>query len=304
MCIAAIIHVPLSKEYLDEMDISNPHGGGVAWLSNGELCFRRGLVAKEIYEMQENGELTYPYLLHFRWATHGPKIAQLTHPFPTGIRAFLGELQGTADEVMIHNGVWGDYTDWVPLVPAVVPDELLASVSDTAVAAYFYAEFPELGSEIPWAVASARVGDDGKMAIVKHGRWQDYKGNEYSNLHWLPAKEYGLARGWEGYFERKAAAATPIKGDWNPDEDFEAYCRRRYGDEVTQAIMQIEEREADAGQEWPDKDSSDDDAVTIESMIPTDDFVTYDDLVNNDLVSEDPESVNEWLGRKIAVGGW
>src|SRR5690242_17072085 len=117
MCIAAIIHEALPQNYLNEMERDNPHGGGVAWFQGASIRFRRGVTAKQVGAMQADGSLTYPYLLHFRWATHGPRIPQLTHPFPLGKRAFKGELHGAAPKVLIHNGVWNGYHQFLDLLP-------------------------------------------------------------------------------------------------------------------------------------------------------------------------------------------
>lgn len=197
MCIAAIIHKPISQKYLDEMERDNPHGAGVAWVRHGKLEFRRGLTAERIGWMQTWRQFTYPYLLHFRWATHGKKVASLTHPFPVGRRALMGELEGRASKVLIHNGVWTDYDDAEPLLheepkyhELVKADKL----SDTQVAAYIIGRWPEwqddILAKIPWACAVASV-NKGRIDIKKYGSsWTTHAGNEYSNLQWLPADEW------------------------------------------------------------------------------------------------------------------
>lgn len=208
MCIAAIIYSPLKQEYLNEMEKDNPHGGGVAWLGksrkgNPLLNFARGLKAKEIGEMQEHGLITYPYLLHFRWATHGDRGPGMTHPFPVGRRALNGQLLGHANKVLIHNGIWSGYTQYLELVKA--PDHAIKRASDTAIAAYLVGEYPEFEADIlkdiPWACAVAELVN-GKMEIRRYGdTWQQYSpnhdgkndGNWYSNLSWLPAKEWFAA---------------------------------------------------------------------------------------------------------------
>lgn len=188
MCIAAIIFKPVSLHYLLDMEDSNPDGGGVAWQHESEktICFKRGLTATDIFAMQEEGKLTYPYLLHFRWATHGAKTPELTHPFPVGIRALLGELEGTADQVLIHNGTWNTYSMWLPEQHSTpVPQSLIEAMSDTAIAAWLAEEDPNILDDVPWATAHAYMRN-GEMDITTRGSWQEHQENWYSNLFWLP----------------------------------------------------------------------------------------------------------------------
>jgi hypothetical protein len=306
VCVAAIINKPLSREHLQCMDDDNPHGGGVAWLQNGRIAFRRGLTASQIYAMQECGVLTFPYLLHFRWATHGSRTMKLTHPFPTGARAFDGELRGEADEVLIHNGVWHDYRHWEPIIGPEVPYWKLDDISDTAVAAYFYAWFPEIADEIPWAVASAKVVD-GAMAIKKHGGWSEHEGNEFSNLQWLPWREWSsfssagrtwrkdASGGWTWEDSYTAAKVQPIPEpeELQPGEDsWRDYVRWRYGDEVAEAVGDIADNE--------------DDAITMAKLAALEELENIakpaedenDGELNYDLVSENHDDVNTWLAQE------
>jgi hypothetical protein len=295
------------------MDDDNPHGGGVAWLQDGKLHFHRGLDARQIYAMQECGIITLPYLLHFRWATHGSKRPQLTHPFPTGPRAFYGELKGTAEEVLIHNGVWNDYDEWLPMIEGV-PAPLLTDISDTAVAAYFYAWFPDIGDEIPWAVATARVAEDGSLAIIKHGGWSEHEGNEFSNLQWLPWNKWpttgrnwtrrasggwtwsdapGEEGGWD--YSPYATQADEATKDAQSEDSWRDYVRWRYGDEIADAV----------GEACPD---GEDDAITMAKLAALEELEVlqgekHDDddaLDHADMVSDDPATVNQWLSQQSA----
>lgn len=284
MCVAAIIHKPVSEHYLRCMDEDNPHGAGVAWMTEaGELRFERGLDHTQIFAMQEHGMLTFPYLLHFRWATHGSKAPHLTHPFPTGWQAFDGELSGIADEVLIHNGVWYDYVQWEPLIRDVDP-ELLRDISDTAVAAYFYKWYPDIGDEIPWAVASGRIRG-GQLDIVKHGGWSEHEGNEFSNLSWLP---------WNMQSVHRVSAENLDSRDWRD------YVLGRYGAEVADEVVRLADNE--------------DDAITMANLAALDELEVLQgggggwggagdewegggDSGWPDLVSEDPQTVNAWLAK-------
>lgn len=218
MCVAAVIYKPVSLDYLKEMHDSNPHGAGVAWpdYAAGVMRFKKGLTYEEIHALQEAGELTYPYLLHFRWATEGDKVPQMTHPFPVGVRALFGELEGTADQVLIHNGTmsWSQQKYWVPDTDYMyhLPWELINRASDTAIAAWL---IKEPGSEdilkaLQWATCLASVRD-GALHLEKTGDWKEHQGNSYSNLSWLPWSARG---GRSDYF------SDAEYGGWRYDGDY------------------------------------------------------------------------------------
>jgi len=246
MCVAAIISKPVTLTQLQQMEYDNPHGAGVAWADDGQLFFSKGLTAKEIFELQEAGWLTFPYMLHFRWATHGSKTMEMTHPFPLGPRALLGELDGHADKVMIHNGVWHGYKDYLELVDA--DPDLINKASDTAIAAYLTHWLPELPEEMPWAVAIGSLGADGTLQVQQFGLcWEEHQGNLYSNLSWIPRARGQLdVKAWLAQTPRSRSSAGWQWGEdveytdsgelltrpVSQDTDWEDYIRARYGDDV------------------------------------------------------------------------
>lgn len=270
MCVAAVVFQPVSARYLQAMEDDNPHGAGVAWQDGNAIRFHRGLTAAEIFEMQESGQMTYPYLLHFRWATHGAKVPELTHPFPTGVRALLGELAGTAPEVLIHNGTWHG---WYTVGRSRMPPELRSlvhHVSDTAVAAFLAAYNSDILDEVHWATAHAMIGPDGLMHVVTRGTWSDHEGNWYSNLMWLPTTRVSR------YFQ----VPEPL-WNWEPEPEliqpvtisWDEYVRAKYGDSV----------------------AAEDAAETAELQLEPDFGDIWRDELN--IVSEDFGVVNEYLRR-------
>lgn len=205
MCIAAVIFKPVSLRYLTEMDNDNPHGGGIACVKEGRIWFLKGLDADAIFALQEAQVLTYPYLLHFRWATMGAKIAENCHPFVVGPRAVMGETVGFAERVLIHNGSWHTYQRHIPL-SSEIPDSVLKHVSDTALAAWLLQDNPDLLDEVPWATAVAEI-KDGEIDITTRGTWTDHQGNWYSNLNWLPNEDQNWKEWWAtSKYNRPAAS--------------------------------------------------------------------------------------------------
>jgi hypothetical protein len=283
MCVAAVVNKPISLEYLRMMEKDNPHGGGVAWYDEG-LWFKKGLTADEIFTLQEEGWLTYPYLLHFRWATHGQKVPELCHPFPLGPRAIFGELEGSCSELLVHNGVWNGFTKHLGKINA--PRTLIAELSDTAVAAYLMKDEPRIVDDISWATIVAR-DVDGKMSLEIGGTcWKQYEGNSYSNLQWLPVSNPSFAMkewvtGWEWESPTPAPRNVPIiptKFDW------QQYIRDKYGDE---AAKEAESMTEDSEQSELEKELE----ASWESQIEEFD-------APSDLMSDDFQEVNDYLAKQ------
>lgn len=181
MCVAIVVEESISLATLLACENANPHGAGVAWGYGDRVRYRKGLEAMDIWRMLD--ALPRPFLLHFRWATHGPRVPHLAHPFPLGDRALISRAtEGVAEGVLIHNGVWNDYKRWVP-------DWVTAeNWSDTAVAAYVAGNVgEEILDHVGWSTATARAAGDGRLDVTMRGRWMSHSdGNHYSNLSWLP----------------------------------------------------------------------------------------------------------------------
>lgn len=325
MCVAAVIFKPVSLQYLQHMENDNPHGAGVAWQSGDQIQFHKGLKAAEIHAMQETGTMTYPYLLHFRWATHGGRVPELTHPFPTGVRALMGEIAGSAPEVVIHNGTWSGYDDAaLEHVPAELR-ELITDTSDTAIAAFIAAYNPTILDEVPWATAHAfivQIDDKPKMEITTRGTWSEHQDNWYSNLNWLPSnKNYSFYRRgddweWDGYRSNSnpyrmppAIVDTGVKSPPDRASEFswDEYIRAKYGDETAEELNKLMAEEDEAK-----TDAAKDDAELAECALEwSDDGHLIVRHVNkpkseidwSDVVSEDGGTVNKYLAEQASQNG-
>ena len=100
MCIIiakpAGVNVPM--EYLENSWAANPHGAGVCFAQEGKLFISKGFMSLEeftafIGDTREWDDV--PAIFHFRWATHGEKDKENTHPF----EVIPGKL------AFAHNGV-------------------------------------------------------------------------------------------------------------------------------------------------------------------------------------------------------
>lgn len=210
MCVAVIVksksHIP--SDHLEAMAEHNPDGGGIAWLDGDQVQYRKGLTWQQIDAYQDL--IPRPFFMHFRIATRGGKIPELTHPFPVGAQAFSEDLVGMAPAVIIHNGTWSDFEKYVP------EGIDKKSVSDTQIAAYVASWNEDILSEVKWSNAMMKAkGPNGRPVITSRGNWSEFEGNQYSNLHWKVELYRGMGNDeWNDYFNKKygptGRTTTPV----------------------------------------------------------------------------------------------
>lgn len=94
--------VRYSEDELRSAWMTNSDGVGVMWLDEGKVnVFCGMLTLPETLELMKEFD-GVPHALHLRFATHGPKVAELCHPF-------RASPEGADKEVwLMHNGVISD----------------------------------------------------------------------------------------------------------------------------------------------------------------------------------------------------
>jgi hypothetical protein len=111
MCVAIV--VPAGKdiptpETLQLCADANPHGGGIAWIQDGAVQWRKGLEVGDVIAIA--GQVTAPMFIHFRIASTGGVCSELCHPFPLERRVRL-DTDGSSRGVLMHNGHWHDWRE-------------------------------------------------------------------------------------------------------------------------------------------------------------------------------------------------
>lgn len=165
--------------------LGNPHGGGVMWMDQAcrTVMFKKGLmtvdkVLEEVFRIEDEmrGLKNLHLAVHLRFATHGTKGPEMTHPFAVSERK--GDIRSLAMQTqaaLMHNGViYGmagkDLSDSARLAIAIAKIGL-RSMSDDHVAAL-----------IGTAIGSSRVliYASGWEPIF-FGAWHKYHGLMTSN---------------------------------------------------------------------------------------------------------------------------
>lgn len=110
-----------TREMIQQAWDHNNHGFGMAFRrpspddGEPEVVWKKGYMKSEhldwIYEQSQ--ELPVPYVFHFRIASIGAQVPQLTHPFPISERVPLTLSGRTKGWVLFHNGTYKDWQDSV-----------------------------------------------------------------------------------------------------------------------------------------------------------------------------------------------
>ena len=121
MCVIYVAKKALPEDSeLSRGSVKNPDGAGVAWVAPHPeqsgvqmIHWKKGLKdAKEVKEFINDKKLPLPLVIHFRTASVGPKVPELTHPFPIMPGVPLWQ-EGCANEVLFHNGTLSNWEDLV-----------------------------------------------------------------------------------------------------------------------------------------------------------------------------------------------
>ena len=93
---------------LKKAESSNPDGGSIAFLRKGQAKWLKNIKSAQIFEIAKVAP--FPFVIHFRIATHGGVTPELCHPFPITEKVEL-TVSGSAPKVLFHNGMWNDWSD-------------------------------------------------------------------------------------------------------------------------------------------------------------------------------------------------
>lgn len=184
MCVIAIADEKrMTEDHIKKMWAHNRDGGGIAWREHGKVQWRKGLKEDELKDLCLTVPL--PYIAHFRIASCGGTLPELTHPFPIQKTAPLALKGATSGNLLFHNGHLGRWKDillnmatgkQVELPPGAWSDTRLmawvASYCGTNILPFFDEKLVSFGpTEIEvWGVGWQRVDD----LYVSNRSWETY----------------------------------------------------------------------------------------------------------------------------------
>lgn len=156
---------------LKRAEARNPHGIGIAWPEGGHVRWEKSISLERVTKLA--AEVPKPYVVHFRWATVGPKTPILCHPFPV-TKKITDSLHGKSKMVMFHNGTFRGMEDEIP------EDGIW---SDSRLFAHLLAHD---GHEVMNQIGNNRVAIVRHKHVELHGPgWSTAKGFAMSNTRWL-----------------------------------------------------------------------------------------------------------------------
>lgn len=198
MCLAVLVQQgsKLPMEVFDKASFNNSDGFGYAFVHNGEVVVRKVTAASEL-EMQFVKEhnahyKSSPFLIHFRYATHGEVCMRNTHPFMLS--------NGGA---IIHNGI-------LPINPAKNTRD-----SDTRhFVRQFLNKLPDNWhkSEYILQVVAEAIGKNNKLALLMPDK--SYVIINESQGNWINGIWYSNASGQSVNYWC-ATAATKYDDDYS-----------------------------------------------------------------------------------------
>lgn len=158
--------------------------------------------------------LPFPKAIHFRLATHGGKIPQLTHPFPIK-RGNPHDLKGKAKAVLFHNGIWHAYDDRLReavLGGTLNPNILSGGMSDSRAMAVLAQRFGEDILDI------LNLGQNKVLVLredtfYRYGSWTEKEGWSASNskiFRFVSSVSTGVGTAAKGV--PLSASGLPLKG--------------------------------------------------------------------------------------------
>ena len=176
MCVIAICNDrKLTEEELHSCWQNNDDGAGMAWFDGKKHVIEKGYMKYDEFKSRYENIDIFPHVVHFRIATAGGKIPELTHPFvctrksPTSIE-WIGK-----EPVLFHNGIVTNWYAMADLLGIKVPDNYW---SDTRVLASIITEEELDFLKDEGGKYAVLVGKE----IVTYGHFIEVNGIRFSNF--------------------------------------------------------------------------------------------------------------------------
>lgn len=168
MCLLIAAERFPSMELLALGDKQNPDGGGIAYLDKGKVVWEKGLSYIDFLDFKF---IEGPMLIHFRMATVGEPVPELTHPFPVTKGVELNT-KGETDVVFAHNGHVHEWKEL--LLPAIDTNNPLPGGeywSDSRAMAFLVHRY---GENFLNLITGQKFATLSRNGIKRWGSWHKY----------------------------------------------------------------------------------------------------------------------------------
>lgn len=178
----------IPKQYLENGFERNPHGAGFAFPDDGKVTIRKGYKSfKNFYRKYKEIPADLPMLIHFRFATRGPKDQSNCHPFRLNKKMAMIH-NGTIDRVLTDNDMSDSWNFAHRILGPIIKKHPNFIYTDHGV-----------------RLINLAIGGTNKVAVMNHkgnaqifneskGYWFDgcwYSNKSYEPSGWVPRSERG-----------------------------------------------------------------------------------------------------------------
>jgi len=174
-------------ETLKSAEKLNSHGGSIAFLIKGKLCYQKNISAKKINKIINNRLIpngVKTAIIHFRIASVGNVNARLCHPFPISkeVKTDL-KVEDSKFDLLFHNGT---VSNWEKMLIKSIQDNYgkipKGELSDSRIIAFLLNRH---GHGIIKDSTMNKFSILTKNGIVKYGSWVKVDKNDCSNDYFV-----------------------------------------------------------------------------------------------------------------------
>lgn len=196
-----------SERLLDHTQKQHDDGIGCAWLTQDPkdkkrrvVAWKKGMNLEQLNTFLEGfraapPEVAFPLIIHFRAASSGYALPELTHPFPL-MDGIPDTLEGYGDAVLFQNGTWKEWYQELRLAAygtGIGLGDGESDWNDTRALAYIAHHYGEgmlqpLTESHPMRILTMRANR--RFPVMRWGKWIDgQKTEDGKDLLWYQSNE-------------------------------------------------------------------------------------------------------------------
>jgi len=193
----------ITDKEMEKMWAGNPHGAGMAWISKaGKVCFKKGITKlADLKAFYHSRKFRLPHVVHFRIATVGAIMPELTQPFICSPNSPIRMDHEGDEKVLFHNGTYRDWETILATTAIATETRVLGPVNDSRLAAILQHFVPAMLNNIATETRNlfALLSKKGCTII---GHFDEVDGILCSNLHWKESRKVIQGAGGKGHSDR------------------------------------------------------------------------------------------------------